>query len=203
MDLDIKKLELSPRSITILEEARKEFSEKGYHKASVDTIAFNANVGKGTIYRHFGNKSSLFMIVLKHYFSVFHQDLVQDYKNLSFREVLEKIFSIYTENAFENKDFFPLLIHMISKFCEKSEEKSELASHIMIEIDYFKEIAQYGIEKGDIDASYNASDIAVILWENISSIIRKVIFIGYSREKVNRHNNLVLDILLKGLKKES
>ncbi len=44
----------------ILEAALGIFSEKGFHLATVDEIAERAGVGKGTLYRYFSNKETLF-----------------------------------------------------------------------------------------------------------------------------------------------
>ncbi|NLI81196.1 MAG: TetR/AcrR family transcriptional regulator [Deltaproteobacteria bacterium] len=44
----------------ILDAALEMFSEKGFHSATVDEIAERAGVGKGTLYRYFANKETLF-----------------------------------------------------------------------------------------------------------------------------------------------
>lgn len=44
----------------ILDAALEVFSEKGFHLAIVDEIAERAGVGKGTLYRYFANKETLF-----------------------------------------------------------------------------------------------------------------------------------------------
>ena len=44
----------------ILDAALDVFSEKGFHVATVDEIAERAGLGKGTVYRHFANKETLF-----------------------------------------------------------------------------------------------------------------------------------------------
>lgn len=44
----------------ILDAALEVFSEKGFHSATVDEIAEQAGLGKGTLYRYFANKETLF-----------------------------------------------------------------------------------------------------------------------------------------------
>jgi AcrR family transcriptional regulator len=51
---------LNDLDLKIIECSINEFQENGFHKASVDKIADMAGVGKGTVYRHFGNKILLF-----------------------------------------------------------------------------------------------------------------------------------------------
>lgn len=49
-----------PTRERILDAALDVFSEKGYHQATVDEIAERAGLGKGTLYRYFANKETLF-----------------------------------------------------------------------------------------------------------------------------------------------
>jgi AcrR family transcriptional regulator len=49
----------------ILDAALEVFSEKGFHVTTVDEIAEHAGVGKGTLYRHFANKETLFNELVK------------------------------------------------------------------------------------------------------------------------------------------
>lgn len=46
--------------VKILEASLTVFSEKGYHRASMDDIALEAAVAKGTLYYHFPSKAQLF-----------------------------------------------------------------------------------------------------------------------------------------------
>ena len=48
----------------ILRAATEVFLREGYTRASVDTIAVAAGVGKQTVYGHFGNKQRLFLAVV-------------------------------------------------------------------------------------------------------------------------------------------
>jgi len=45
----------------MLETALRIFARDGFHNADVQVIADEAGVGKGTVYRHFGNKQELFL----------------------------------------------------------------------------------------------------------------------------------------------
>ena len=54
------------RSIEILDAAVRIFAEKGYTQTDVQEIADRVGVGKGTVYRHFGNKEALFEAAVTH-----------------------------------------------------------------------------------------------------------------------------------------
>lgn len=54
------------RSLDILDVAVQTFAAKGYNQTDVQEIADRVGVGKGTVYRHFGNKESLFLAAVAH-----------------------------------------------------------------------------------------------------------------------------------------
>lgn len=59
----------------ILDAAYIVFSDKGYHKATVDEIITLADTGKGTVYNYFTNKEKLFYTVIKERSAMFEQEL--------------------------------------------------------------------------------------------------------------------------------
>ncbi|WP_208321905.1 TetR/AcrR family transcriptional regulator [Paramicrobacterium chengjingii] len=56
----------APKHTAILSAATDVFMREGYARASVDAIARAANVGKQTVYGHFGDKQRLFLAVVRH-----------------------------------------------------------------------------------------------------------------------------------------
>lgn len=60
----------SPRTLKkrdqILDTALKVFAREGFAETDVQVIADLAKVGKGTVYRHFGNKRELFLATARH-----------------------------------------------------------------------------------------------------------------------------------------
>ncbi len=54
------------RSLEILDAAVETFAAKGYAQTDVQEIADRVGIGKGTVYRHFGNKEALFLTAVMH-----------------------------------------------------------------------------------------------------------------------------------------
>jgi len=50
----------------LLESAAEEFSQKGYEKASVHSIACRADIAKGSLYQYFESKKDLFLYVAEY-----------------------------------------------------------------------------------------------------------------------------------------
>lgn len=87
-----------PKDIRILQAAEEVFSQHGYEKATLDEIIALADVGKGTVYKYFGNKEHLFY------------KLVAD-KNAPFLEKLHQ--AVDSADSFEDKlkKYFEVMVH--------------------------------------------------------------------------------------------
>ena len=64
MNPETRERRLVQRREDILAEATSLFAEHGYSRAKVDDVALRLNLGKGTIYRYFPTKESLFLAVV-------------------------------------------------------------------------------------------------------------------------------------------
>lgn len=51
--------------VTLIKVARRHFTEAGYAKSSMEEIVAEANLTRGALYHHFGNKKGLFQAVLE------------------------------------------------------------------------------------------------------------------------------------------
>uniref|UniRef100_A0A832A1D9 TetR/AcrR family transcriptional regulator n=1 Tax=Desulfacinum infernum TaxID=35837 RepID=A0A832A1D9_9BACT len=96
----------------ILAAAQEVFSQKGFHQATMDEIAERAEVGKGTIYRHFPSKESLFHqlvhIRLKELEAEAERILDSDDDVLS---MIEKYLHIYFEFFDRNQGLYRVMVH--------------------------------------------------------------------------------------------
>ena len=62
------------RTAELLEAARRVFAEKGFHEATVDDVAEEAGVAKGTVYLYYRSKRDLYWAALKHGISSMHAE---------------------------------------------------------------------------------------------------------------------------------
>lgn len=69
-----------------------EFSEKGYSKASTNTIMKNAGVSKGLIFHYFGNKKNLYIYIVN-----YTQNLMSELLSLNTLESKYDIFELITD----------------------------------------------------------------------------------------------------------
>lgn len=96
----------------ILVAAQEVFSQKGFHQATMDEIAERAEVGKGTLYRHFPSKESLFHQLvqtrLKELEAEAERILDSDDDVLS---MIEKYLHIYFEFFDRNQGLYRVMVH--------------------------------------------------------------------------------------------
>lgn len=95
----------------ILAAAQEVFSQKGFHQATMDEIAERADVGKGTLYRHFPSKENLFhqlvQIRLKELEAEAERILDSDDDVLS---MIEKYLQIYFEFFDRNQGLYRVMV---------------------------------------------------------------------------------------------
>ncbi len=96
----------------ILIAAQEVFSQKGFHQATMDEIAERAEVGKGTIYRHFPSKENLFhqlvQIRLKELEAEADRVLDSEDDVLS---MIEKYLYIYFAFFDKNQGLYRVMVH--------------------------------------------------------------------------------------------
>ena len=112
------------RSEAILESAMDVFSERGFYETNVDEIAHRANVGKGTVYNHFGNKRKLFLSVIEWGLETLKGKILTDVENITgVKNQIQAALRVYFEFFEYHKNFFRVLIQERSNFREKTEKR--------------------------------------------------------------------------------
>lgn len=161
----------------ILAAALKEFEQKGFMEASVRTIAKNAGVALGNVYRYFKNKEELFNTIIEPVYSDLIT-LIPDVGKIS-------SVSIYKEKVFPSKYIMGFVMEVYNKYSaqllimiDKSKgSKFENAKQELIELvnaqfknEFLPEIKENGIELKD---EYITYVIASSLVEGLFIILRK------------------------------
>jgi AcrR family transcriptional regulator len=108
----------------ILQAALSEFSEKGFHNTTIDTIAERAGIAKGTVYRYFKTKETLF--------AALKEDTITGFVDLAKKDMgreedvlklIESIIKNYLEFFASNSPFFKVLLQEQKDFGREFSEK--------------------------------------------------------------------------------
>ena len=108
----------------ILQAALDEFSDKGYHASTIDSIAERAGIAKGTVYRYFNTKEGLFNALKEDTISEFvelaRHDLSQEEDVL---KIIESVIKNYLSFFEKNSAFFKVIIQEQKDFGREFSEK--------------------------------------------------------------------------------
>lgn len=99
-----------PKDKRILQAAEEIFSRHGYEKATLDEIIALADVGKGTVYKYFGNKEQLFYKLVADKNAPFVECLQQAVaEEVNFEEKLKRYFKVMVEFYVANSTLWQII----------------------------------------------------------------------------------------------
>ncbi|MEW6608241.1 MAG: TetR/AcrR family transcriptional regulator [bacterium] len=183
----------------ILQAAMTVFSRDGYYKADVDEIAALAQVGKGTVYRHFESKKGLFLGVVEWGIRIMKDTILEATKDID--SPIKKTtlaISAYLDFFESHRAFYRVLVQETTEFREEVEKifREKYLPHIcLIE----KELNK-GVKNGVIK-DINTSSAAYALIGLTNAIIYKWL-VNDEKYPLNNELDTILEIWLRGVIKE-
>ena len=119
----------------IISAAVREFGDKGYHDASMRTIAANAGVAIGNVYRYFKNKDELFNTIVEPVYTKFTSMVFELYQShqpvpeihLMAEDITDNIMEFFAK--YETELFILIYKSKGSKFENLKEELIRLVDH--------------------------------------------------------------------------
>ncbi len=178
----------------ILETAKEEFLEYGFFKTNVDNIASKLKIGKGTIYRHFGKKHSLFLFILAYMLKenwLTSKTLIS--KDIDFYSSI----NLFIDNLIKfNKESSKFFAHVFSedvgneilKAKRKDKQVKELFDFIMDcrknVIDIISEIIEKGKKEGVVDKDINTAIVSELVLISLNQFVLSL-FMDKKFNKIN------------------
>ena len=206
----LKKFEnLSELDTAILKTAKIEFEKNGFHRANVDEMAARLEIGKGTIYRHFGNKAQLFVSVIVFVLkdSLVVLEAVRNEKSFedALRIYLDNFISIRKVTGNFITNFFSEEIHAaIQEEMGKNGGLKDLFQFIMRSrndvIIILKEILDNGIKGKVLPDNMNSLIAAEIIFITVNNFFITHYSICENEEKMGLKQNFSLEDGVKELK---
>ncbi len=172
--------EKEQRHNAIIEAAEKVFFEKGFDRATMDEVAHEAELSKGTLYLYFKNKESLHFAIMQKglmILSKMMQDACQD--NSTGAENAFEIGKAYVRFYREHHDYFRTIMAFESEKLQKTDadlhgEIFKQGSPLMVLV----EVVKQGMKDGTVRKDIPADEMAVILWSQLTGIMQ---FIDYRK----------------------
>jgi TetR/AcrR family transcriptional regulator len=142
----------------IIEAAKRVFSARGYYQATMDEIASEAGVAKGTLYLYYPSKAHLLLACVREMMECLAKrmrDMLDEYqgKGASPLEIIRHAIGIYLDHLNRNKD---MLITGMREGQVSAEEiggeelRKEIISHIWGYTEYVKKTLEEGMRSGVI-----------------------------------------------------
>jgi TetR/AcrR family transcriptional regulator len=139
----------------VLDAAAEEFAAGGFAAANINTIAANAGISVGSIYKYFGSKENCFLAVLEEGFSELETALSSALEDKrSPIEKIEAVLRLIPEHSRRKKSIVRLyneltgegLTDSVREFCERFEALSARAYSSLI-----REARDLGLAAADVD----------------------------------------------------
>jgi len=200
--LDRKERHRLLRKTDIIRAAEHVFALKGFHNATIQDIARQAQYAAGTVYLYFEDKDSLYFYIveekIKGLLYILRSNTGQTKGTLEKLEVF-----IYECLRFfeKNQDFFRIFIQEESRWLVKSRlAKSKI---VQKRKDLFIELIKKAQSEGLIRKDAEARQISDILESIITSFIFSWWQEGQQREKdLKGMTGVIMDLFLNGTKKK-
>lgn len=189
-----KERERKARKELIIDVTEKIIEERGFENITMDMIAEQAEMGKGSLYLHFKNKTSIILAIcdrgstnLNHSMS---KVITEEITGL---QMVEKLGQTYFEFIKDNPLYFNAFNYYESlinrdalgenPMAKKCEENARQA------MAYIVRSLQIGMQDGSIDSSYNPKELGLIIWGASKGIVH----MSYMKQK-EQHISLLDDV---------
>ncbi|NUK30818.1 TetR/AcrR family transcriptional regulator [Parageobacillus sp. VR-IP] len=118
------------RKEEIIQAAMKLFAQKGYYATSMQEIAEQSGIAKGSIYNYFKSKEEIAVSILRYYYDVLFRKMkdIADDVALSAREKFEKQLSVQIEEFYRHKELVQM--HMGEQTVKVNDEVHRLVFRI-------------------------------------------------------------------------
>ena len=164
-----KRIRRKSRKDEIIKAASNLFSQKSYHDVTMDQIAAEVGVAKGTIYLYFKSKENLYLGILEHTFetieSILEREIAkEDPAPQKLKKILRLIFQFY----FQNMDVLRILTRDETRLIREHFEFTEHWRHRRIKL--YRKVLEKGIKEGSF-RSANTELMALIIFGLVGSVM--------------------------------
>ncbi len=187
----------------ILRSAQKVFAREGFQEATMEKIAQDAGISKGTIYLYFKNKTDLFLQAidekLDEFISLIQKSLEGDHSPL---KKIWKVVSTQMEFFEAHKEFFKVCLNIKGEFYLEHPQEcfKRLKEKFQPYFDELSRVVEEGIKQGTFHR-VEPMKAARILAEMINSLIFYRV-IHEPTNPVSQDEKLIYRVFLRGFLKK-
>lgn len=170
-----KAREKEERRNHIIDAAERVIFPKGLEQATMEEIAEEAELSKGTLYLYFKNKTELYMAICERGSNLLNSKFTKvfsgDHTGL---ELIRMMGETYLSFVREHPDYFNAFQYYESLQDTEELDNSEMAQtcekNRSEAMNYMIRALQIGMQDGTIDDSFNPRELAIIIWASTHGI---------------------------------
>lgn len=189
----------------ILKAAERVFATKGYHKATIQDVAKEAQYAVGTIYLYFKHKEVLYLDLIERKII----DLISEVKKEVNKtgDAKEKIRVLVHQQLTyfeENQDFFRIYFSERGglRWAIKDKVSKSMLDKFVIYLDYITELLKDAQEKLLIRKDLEAKRLAYVLTSMLSATIIPWLKGMCNKEKITDMTDFIIGIFFKGVEQK-
>jgi len=182
----------------ILDAARAVFSREGYAASSVDDVAAEAGIGKGTVYLYFKSKEELYIAALARDIRVFADKAREEMDNVpAFREKIEVFLRVRLEYCRAHEDFLRIYLSEYGRMCMSTPMGKELRRLKRNNMKYVASVVQKAIDHHEI-RKVSAPALAATLFDMAHGLVERRL-LGWKEFQVDGEIAFATDLLWHGI----
>lgn len=172
-----KAKEKEARRQAIIDAAENIIFSKGLENATMDEIAEEADLSKGTLYYYFKNKEDLYLAInnrgLENLNQRFASALTEDRSGI---ELIKRLGEEFVNFVRSEPDYFDAMIHY--EFTEEFSRGEDESTHMKENcrdngrqgFTYTIRALQVGMQDGSIDSKFSPQRLAIQMWANMRGL---------------------------------
>jgi AcrR family transcriptional regulator len=157
----------------ILDAARAVFSREGYAASSVDDVAAEAGIAKGTVYLYFKSKEEFYLAALARDIRVFAGRAREEMESSpTFRDQIQAFFRVRLEYCRAHEDFLRIYLSEYGSMCVNTPISAELRRLQRKNMRYLASVVQKAIDRREI-RKVSAPALAATLFDMARGLIER------------------------------
>lgn len=169
-----KEREKENRKTAILQAAEKTFFSNGFDQSTMDQVAKEAELSKGTLYLYFNNKEDLLLEVTVKGLEVLGRMMKDQYKkDRTGLEIAYQMGRTYVQFSKDHQNYYDSLVRFESQMVDKvPEDKLQKIINTNSPLALLKEVLEKGKKDGSIRKDISSAELAIILWTQLTGILQ-------------------------------
>ncbi|HPC03734.1 MAG TPA: TetR/AcrR family transcriptional regulator [Syntrophales bacterium] len=203
-----RRKEKEQRKKSILTAARRQFLKRGFNDVTVEGIAREARISKGTVYLYFKSKEEIYAHVLLSHIGKFHEQMRELGSNgANASERLHLFASAYIDFFLSNRELFRIFMNFMLQtvpFNFSDDMKRDLIHATNRTIEIVEEIFTAGLSSGEFVCTNDLKRSRNAVWGLLNGIIALHLFTGREstcEERIRSNVREGMEILIEGFRK--